>query len=338
MSNEFEEQESSRLAMLDAFYEAQLYSPEKLAKGKKSLLEQGNTFAGREIAPIPLGIRRGISVVAQGDSWFDYLPGNDIIKALKRRGFFIKNYGTGGDTLENMLFGTEYKEGRWTRQPAEHEEVLESLRKIQPKFFLFSGGGNDIAGPELAPYLNHYALEPHEPLREDHLNFMFRQVFRKSYEYMIKSVQNAHPGVQIILHGYGYAAPTGKGVVNIGNWRFAGPWLLPTMITKGILDPVIRIGIVKRMINVLNEMLADLAQSTADVHYIDLRGIIKDSDWVNELHLNRAGYEKVGDVYLKVMSGLMSNAERAELVDAQEFVSAFMAGDDTAMQILRQAE
>lgn len=323
MDNIQEDQESARLAMLDMLYETQLQALKQSIMGSPSLAGAGRTG--------PLGFRSGTSVVAQGDSWFDYLPGNDIIKALKRRGFIIKNYGSGGDTLENMLFGSTYRDGNWGRYPTEHLKVLESLKIIQPKFFLFSGGGNDIAGPELAPYLNHAGLAPDKPLREDYLNFMFRQVFRASYEFMINSVSTAHPGVQIILHGYGHAIPTGKGVVNFGPWRFVGPWLRPSLTAKGILDPRVQAGIIQRMIDVFNEMLAELAGSYPNVHYIDLRKLIVGHDWVNELHLNRAGYEKVGDKYLSLMKSMMTDTQRLELEESQAFVSDFLRGDGSAL-------
>ena len=39
-------------------------------------------------------------ILAQGDSWFDYLPGTDIIDCLKKiYGYDISNYATAGDTL-----------------------------------------------------------------------------------------------------------------------------------------------------------------------------------------------------------------------------------------------
>lgn len=312
-------QDSGRLEQLDRLYDAQFEALKR------------NGESGRSG---PFGFRSGTSVVAQGDSWFDYLPGNDIIKALKRRGFAIKNYGTGGDTLENMLFGTEFKERSWERYPAEHEKVLEALRTIRPKFFLFSGGGNDIAGPELAPYLNHMALMPDAPLRVDHLDFMFRKVFRASYEFMINSVSTTLPGVQIILHGYGNAIPTGRGVLKVGPWQFIGPWLRPSLTAKGILDAVVQCGIIQTMIGVLNEMLADLASAYPNVHYLDLRSLIKDQDWENELHLTHKGYEAVGDTYLALMEGLLDTTELEQLAESREFVIQFLDGQGSVPLLL----
>lgn len=320
---------NARLAMLDSLYETQLQ-----ALQARVTLKGGSNKAAQDAMGGLLGFLSETNIVAQGDSWFDYLPGNDIIKALKGRGLAIKNYGTGGDTLENMLFGTAYKGRTWERRPAEFLKVLESVESIQPKFFLFSGGGNDIAGDELAPYLNHASLNPENPLREEHLDFMFSKVFRASYEFMIKSVTKAKPDIEIIVHGYGHAIPTGEGVFGFGSWHFIGPWLRPSLTAKGILNPSAQVGIIRRMIDVFNEMLKDLASVYSNVHYVDLRGLIKPRDWVNELHLDSAGYEKVADAYMAVMKPLMSPSQRQALEESHAFVTKFLNGDDSVFERL----
>lgn len=331
------DQHESRLAQLSMIYEANLQSQtreprtvnRRRSRVKPTLISDATHLSDLSLS---LTYRDGISVVAQGDSWFDYI-GNDIIKSLSHRGFAIKNFGTAGDMLENMLFGTEFRESNWTRRPAEHADVLNSVRQIQPKFFLFSGGGNDIAGPELAPYLNHAGMYPDEPLRVDFLTFMFKKVFRDYYGYMIKSVQGALPGVEIIIHGYGHAIPTGKGVINVGPWRFIGPWLRPSLTAKGIINPAVQAAVITQIIDVFNEMLAGVAKAHKNVHYIDLRGLIVESDWVNELHLNHDGYEKVGKAYQSLMQSLMTKQEVATLKENRALVKQFLAGDQPAFNL-----
>lgn len=47
-------------------------------------------------------------VVAKGDSWFDYLPGLDVIKLLELDyGYDIENLSHAGDTAANMAWGTD---------------------------------------------------------------------------------------------------------------------------------------------------------------------------------------------------------------------------------------
>lgn len=49
-------------------------------------------------------------IVAEGDSWFDYPPGLDILDNLKRKyKYNIYKVAEAGDSLENMSFGTKIK-------------------------------------------------------------------------------------------------------------------------------------------------------------------------------------------------------------------------------------
>ncbi|WP_148051141.1 SGNH/GDSL hydrolase family protein [Pseudomonas fluorescens] len=291
----------------------------------------------------------GVKVVAQGDSWFDYLPGVDIIKWLKlTSGYKIKSFASGGDTLENMVYGTEIKEGAWTRQPVEFIEVLDEIKSTKPAFFLFSAGGNDIAGDEFASFLNHASSSPATLLRTDYVKDTIGRVFRGAYEEMIKKVKAASPKTKIIFHGYGRAIPTGKGVVNIGNYRFIGPWIRPSLTRKNIMDPQVQRQIVADFIDQFNAMLKSVADSHPDVHYLDLRDLIKDDDWINELHLNAPGYKRMAAVFEDKMDSLLSSRLAAVQRDAkaaaqlsfqllEQSLMATQSGSQATAQTLRAA-
>lgn len=272
-------------------------------------------------------------VVVQGDSWTNYLPGNDLVKSLRRTGYAIRNFGTGGDTLDNMLYGSKY-DGDWKRIPCEHTEVLESVKNDNPRFFIFSGCGNDIAGDEFASYLNHKdSIEGKtDLLRTEYSHYMINTVFRNGYEKMIRSVLAVAPNIKILIHGYGYAVPTGKGVINLLGKHIIGPWLKPALVSKGITSSTEQYAVVKRQVDIFNEMLSDLAKQYKDnVHHIDLRGHISPIDWVNELHLNRAGFDKAAGFFDKQMRDDMSPTELSALAESQKAIAKFLAGDDAEM-------
>ncbi|MFJ7311662.1 SGNH/GDSL hydrolase family protein [Pseudomonas sp. NPDC098747] len=260
----------------------------------------------------------GVDVVAQGDSWFDYLPGVDIIKWLKlTSGYKIKSFATGGDTLENMVYGTEIKEGSWTRKPVEFADVLAEIKSTKPAFFLFSAGGNDIAGDEFGSFLNHADSSPPSLLRTAYVNDTIDRVFRGGYEDMIKRVKAVSPKTRIIFHGYGRAIPTGKGVINFGTYRFIGPWIRPSLTRKNIMDPQVQRKIVADFIDQFNDMLKSVADSNPDVHFLDLRDLIKDEDWINELHLNALAYKRMAAVFEKKMDSLLTPKLSAVMSDAK---------------------
>jgi hypothetical protein len=54
-----------------------------------------------------------------------------------------------------------------------------------------------------------------------------------------------------------------------------------------------RLGIVRSLIDALNEMLRDLAANVPYVFHADLRGTLGPGDWANELHPNPAGFRLV---------------------------------------------
>lgn len=233
-------------------------------------------------------------IVAEGDSWFDYLPGTDLVDCLRNHhGYYIKNYAKAGDTLENMIYGTGINDDFDGTTPSIYR-VLRKIDELKPNVFLFSGGGNDIAGDEFASYLNH-ANSNLSPLRDDYVDYMIHVVFKKYFEDLIAKVSEKSPNTHILTHGYGHTIPTGKGV-NFLFFTFAGPWLRPALTMKRIFDPSQQRAAVDTMIDSYNNMLNDLAQSNEKFHHIDLRGLLNpDTDWANELHLKNSAYAKAAD-------------------------------------------
>lgn len=275
------------------------------------------------------------NVIAQGDSWTRYPPGNDLIESLRDTGYMIRNFGTPGDTLENMLYGSEYDRD-WKRLPCEHPEVLEAIENERPRFFIFSGCGNDIAGDEFASYLNHKDSKEgkNDLLRTEYSNYMINTVFRNGFEEMINSVLAASPNTKILIHGYGYAVPTGKGVLNVFGKQIGGPWLKPALVSKGITSNIEQWDLVKRQVDTFNEMLASLSQDIKyknNVIHIDLRKTIQPTDWVNELHLTRDGYNKAARLFDKAMRAEMTPAELTDLEANQKAIADFLAGNDAEM-------
>jgi hypothetical protein len=244
-------------------------------------------------------------VVAEGDSWFDYVPawfenplkGDLLGHLMATRKYNIYRVSKAGDTLENMVYGSEYRKDNWTPEPPQIMETLAVIRRYRPKVFLFSGGGNDFAGKELEGYLNH-ADSGLNLLREDVVNYVFETWTRKAYKDMIDLVLAEQPDIRILLHGYGYAVPDGRAVIRIiPGWQFIGPWLRPAFTAKRILKMTDMRRILNTLVDVLNSVLESIANDYEGVQYIDLRPHIEDSDWANELHLNSKGWDKVAKIF-----------------------------------------
>jgi hypothetical protein len=234
-------------------------------------------------------------IVAEGDSWFDYSPGFDVLDNLKgNHKLAIYKVAEGGDTLENMSYGTEIR-SNYTRKPPQLTQTLEAVRDFKSKVVLLSGGGNDIAGPELAAFLNH-GDSGLPPLREDYARAVFAAA-AVAYKYIFGKIWEIDPKVHIIFHGYGHPIPDGRAVKIVGI-RFAGPWLRPFLARKGIEGEIAE-RVMRQLIDMFNDMLTELAKSDQQgrLHYLDLRSHIGRDDWVNELHLTNKAFARVADVF-----------------------------------------
>lgn len=268
--------------------------------------------------------------IAEGDSWFDYPPSwiedetkGDLINQLNqmkdaetdKRIFNILRIAQAGDTLENMVFGTDINEN-FLPENSQFDKALALVNRHQPDFFLFSGGGNDIADTELAAFLNH-AKSGLGLKRDSHIDFVFNQVFKEFFTYLIEKILAEKPDIHIFIHGYGYAIPDGRSVFEIANYNFVGPWLKPTLAKKRINDLTVSTGIIRDLIDAFNEMLIDLTQQTRfnnQVHHLDLRNLITsdlscyEEDWANELHLTVKGYEKVANKFTEVINQVLEES------------------------------
>src|SRR5262249_10300256 len=175
--------------MSDQFSELDNLTSEQVALFKERAKNKGR----EKVRPRALSAEAvSATVVAEGDSWFDYLPGTDIIDCLRNNhDLVIENYAKAGDTLENMVYGTGINR-RFERVSPSIEIVLKRISELKPKVFLFSGGGNDVAGEEFESYLNHKSSGL-PVLREKFASDMINNVFRKYFEDLVARVAAVSP-------------------------------------------------------------------------------------------------------------------------------------------------
>lgn len=267
-------------------------SPEEVAKFKEA--SRLKTVERQHAVPFILehatAARRG-RILAEGDSWFDYPVGTDLIDCLRNLfDYDIESFAQAGDTLENMIYGTGITRD-FQREEPQIRKVLLRIEQVKPKVFLFSGGGNDVAGDEFGSYLNH-KLSGLPSFRQEFAVQMINVIFRRYLEGLIEAVALRSRDTHIVTHGYGRTIPTGKGV-NLLFFTFAGPWLRPALVQKAILDGAEQQSIVFKIIDLYNDMLAGLAAAHPNFHCVDLRPILDPhTDWANELHLTNSAYAR----------------------------------------------
>jgi hypothetical protein len=249
---------------------------------------------------------RKFRLLADGDSWFDYPLGKDVLDYLNN--FFkhpVTKLAKAGSTLNELVYGPDEL---FKSDPSQGKTrltmVVEKLREQPDNFdaFLFSGGGNDIAGPEFFSFINHAASALPNP-NQSVLDGVVNGTFRKAYEDMIEVLlaETGRLGIElpIFLHGYDFPWPDGRGAVALG---IAGPWFENSFRKKGFPimgpdDPDLerRRQIVAEFIKTLNALLDSLQMKyVGKVFKIDLLGTLPNrADWANELHPTNAGFAAV---------------------------------------------
>jgi hypothetical protein len=238
-------------------------------------------------------------LVAEGDSWFDY-PFNDVLSMLEEEhGFDVESVAHKGDRVEDMA----YSPGQFD----DFTRLLEKLLRQQrvPDAILLSGGGNDLTGDDLAILLNH-AASGLPAINADIVRGVIDVRLKNAYAFLIGglteiAMQLLDRPIPILLHGYDYAVPDGRGFFG-GLFILPGPWLQPGFLRKGYADLGANKKAVESIIDRLNDMLEGLsgAPGFGHVRYVDLRRTLSNAanykrDWDNELHPTKLGFKAVAD-------------------------------------------
>ncbi len=252
----------------------------------------------REHVRTVAGVGSAGSLIAEGDSWFDY-PWNDVIQLLEDLyAFDVESVAHKGDSVEDMAYGGGQLE-EFTRRI---EKVLR--RGALPRAILLSGGGNDIAGSEFRMLLNHEA-SPVSGLNQQVLSGIIGERIRFAYATIIAAVtkvceDKAGRKIPIVVHGYDYPVPDGRGFAG-GWWFLPGPWLEPGFRLKGYVSVARRKELARELIDYFNAMLDVLVNEPAFSHvrYVNLRGTLSTEPamykewWADELHPTSNGFKAV---------------------------------------------
>ncbi|HUP59537.1 MAG TPA: SGNH/GDSL hydrolase family protein [Thermoanaerobaculia bacterium] len=218
-------------------------------------------------------------VISEGDSWFSFPVHASLMDHLdemvQRRMSLLRLESSGAEILDVLDAG-----GR--------SSLRKLLRRYKPDVLLFSGGGNDIVGPELLTLIaprGGGAFDLAAALSRAQLATLFGNI-RAAYEALIAIRKEVAPGCIIVTHSYGNAIPSGRGA---SLWGFpAGPWLKPFLDALGYNAAEQR-----AVVGGLMQRFNDILDALADPHFIkvDVRPAISDDEWNDEIHPSRKGFE-----------------------------------------------
>jgi hypothetical protein len=228
-----------------------------------------------------------MKIVAHGDSWMDYpeilLTGGGIPDHLSRLiGIPILNLAHHGDSTENSL------------GLAKRKQIEASLPGTS--YFLFSGGGNDIAGDQFCLWLKDNPRSGTADNWDNWMNAidwprlaMVLEIINSDYRDLADIRDRVQPGCVMVTHGYDWPIPSDVGVCGLG------PWLKPSLEYCGWTDPGDQYQIVKAVLSRFNLMIAGLPIK----HHIHVstQGTLAADEWANEIHPNRDGFEKIAQKF-----------------------------------------
>jgi hypothetical protein len=256
--------------------------------------------------------KRTFNLLAQGDSWFDYPPGTDIIDCLhSHHGHTIKNIAVAGSTLNDEAYGPVPREMFGLGPPKSNDpdritELVHQIQEVRPQALLLSAGGNDVAGDEFFSFINN-ARSGLPPVNAAVLDAVINGTFKTAYEYLITTASEAAASIglrmPIFTHSYDYPWPDGRPLVAFLWWKI-GPWFDHTFNAKNYpntspADLQVRHDIVVSFIDAMDGMLSALAASPnyrGKLFHVNLRGTLQaEFDWANELHPQNAGFKILAD-------------------------------------------
>ncbi len=286
---------------------AKLDSLERIHAARQAIRAYNSTPAPAALLAAPVAGHRRFKLLAQGDSWFDYPLGTDLIDCLhSQHDHGIVNIAVAGSTLNDEAYGPVPREmfglpagPLQSDDPSRIAELVHRIGQDKPQALLLSAGGNDVAGDQFFSLINNAesGLPEVNPLV---LTGVLDQTFQAAYSFIVDhalaAAKAANITMPIFVHGYDYPWPDGRGVVSFLGWK-VGPWFDPTFNAKNYpnaspADLQRRHQVVKPFIDALNTMQKGLeTKYPGAVFHVDLTNTLHvEDDWVNELHPGNAGF------------------------------------------------
>lgn len=272
---------------------------------------------------------KGIKLVAEGDSWFDFKILPDVIDWLERDyNYDIENVAQGGACVYEMAYGPDDDSlfDIFGRDASQLEEVVKKIREHKPRAFLLSGAGNDFVGPEFILTIHHAAARK-SGVNQRVVDALFEDDVEPGLRRIVETATAAARGaglgdIPVIMHGYDYAFPDGRAAVNLG-FKKIGPWMHPSFSMKGYPynndnDLAARRRLVSAMIDSVYRMIGRIKGSYPNVSIVDVRGtLLTRHDWHDELHPSRDGFKKVAAKFHQVITSAIGTSgapgQRGEL-------------------------
>lgn len=246
-------------------------------------------------------LEKGV-VVADGDSWFDYPKplgtALDILDQLEKLSYYIEDDAHWGDKLEDLATDE--------RQHERFRDCLSSLHEQakSPLAILLSAGGNDFTKDNLVSLLHPIDSGQQDPIDIAAMTSAFEEAASHYHTIIQRVTADANnildvPSISIILHGYAYPVPDGRGYSPwLASRGKPGPWLQPAFTQQGYASVQENTTTMERILDTFNEFVTNVADCYSHVEYVDLRPCLSNGSdykcyWRDELHPTDLGFRRI---------------------------------------------
>ena len=247
--------------------------------------------------------------LAEGDSWFSfrdvfspsflYRFGNHV---PLNQSTLIVNCAYPGDTLANMV--------DWSDNPDFTNLLARKNFGWEWDGILFSAGGNDIINAAMSPAgILRECANPadYQSFIVDYALAVLEHHLREYFGYLVSlrdtSAIVANRSIPIYYHTYGY--PTARNAPA----PVAGPWLYQAYTQKHIPEQYWD-ALTHTLMNKLARILDSFRNLSDNLHLIDTLANVdlkpaaasstgNSGDWLNEIHLNNSGKDKIAKHWAK---------------------------------------
>lgn len=197
-------------------------------------------------------------ILAEGDSWMSVpVPGQGNLLGFveTEENAVILDLSYPGETLAEMASGRQFDLFRRLTGDPQHGYAFDLV--------LLLGGGNDVIGAGLERFL----VKPErrrgrvlDCVHEARLKAVLAEV-AGHFERFIAALEESdlNAGTPILTCTYDYVAPRDAGVTVMGA-TLKGPWILPVMREKGIVEPRLQKAITDYLLRRFRRLLAVLAR------------------------------------------------------------------------------
>lgn len=226
-------------------------------------------------------------VISEGDSWFSY---SDMIgrlddprgtaKPADQRRWSLLRLEKAGDEVLTILSGSQ------------RSRLRDLLERWKLDALLFSGGGNDIIGPDLPPLLRDWApgMTAEDAVARSRFERRLRQI-ADCYRELLDLMADAGQTARIFVNSYDYVGTNEKPArILFGRIRIAGPWLKPAFDARGIPGAE-RPAIVRLLIDAFAATIDQVAAEPRGVGRlvrVETRGVVG-SRFKDEIHPDPSG-------------------------------------------------